>query len=410
MTVRARVAVISFHTSPLDQPGVGDSGGMNVYVRSVAERLGRRDVAVDVFTRCSGRPVPEVHQLHPHTRVIQVPAGPCAPVDKERLPALVPAFVSHVVHGFGPYDLVHAHYWLSGEAARVAKRRWRVPMAASFHTLGTVKNRVLAAGEPPEPVPRLVEERATIRDADLLFAPTTTEARHLVHLGASVGRVRVVAPGVDSARFFPRNRDRAKAALGLAGRDVVLFVGRLQPIKEPDLAIRAVAHAARRGAQPVLLVLGGESDRRGPTTVSSLRRLAGDEGIGHLVRFLPPAPHAELAELYAAADMLLMPSRSESFGLAALEAQACGIPVIAAGVGGLRHVVADGVTGLLVEDRRPETFGNRIVTLLEDRDLSRRLGRSGAARAARLSWDRTAAGVLAAYAELYPALLSAAAG
>jgi D-inositol-3-phosphate glycosyltransferase len=144
--------------------------------------------------------------------------------------------------------------------------------------------------------------------------------------------------------------------------------------------------------------------------VSSLRCLAGDEGIGHLVRFLPPAPHAELAELYAAADMLLMPSRSESFGLAALEAQACGIPVIAAGVGGLRHVVADGVTGLLVGDRRPETFGNRILTLLEDRDLSRRLGRTGAARAARLSWDRTAAGVLAAYAELYPALLSAAAG
>lgn len=381
-----------------------------MYVRSVAERLGRRGVAVDVFTRCSGRPVPEIHRLHPHTRVIQVPAGPCAPVVKDRLPALVPAFVNGVLHEYGPYDLVHAHYWLSGEAARAAKRRWRVPMAASFHTLGTVKNRVLAAGEPRDPVSRLAEERATIREADLLFAPTTTEARHLLHLGAPAGRIRVVPPGVDSSRFFPRDQERAKAALGLAGRDVVLFVGRLQPIKEPDLAIRAVAQAARSGAQPALVVLGGDSDTQGPTTVSNLRRLARDEGIGHLVRFLPPAPHADIPELYAAADVLLMPSRSESFGLAALEAQACGIPVIAAGVGGLRHVVADGRTGLLVGDRRPETYGNRVVALIRDRDLARRLGRNGAARAARLSWDRTAAGMLAAYAELHPALLSAAAG
>ncbi|HEV3474870.1 MAG TPA: glycosyltransferase [Actinomycetota bacterium] len=409
MTSRARVAVISFHTSPLDQPGTGDSGGMNVYVRSVAERLDRRGVAVDVFTRCSGRPVPEVHQLYPRTRVIQVPAGPCAPVSKAGLPALVAPFAERVLASHGPYDLVHVHYWMSGRAGRAAKRHWGAPVAASFHTLGTVKNMALTQGE-RDPEVRLLEERATIADADLLFAPTTTEASHLVHLGASPGRIRVVPPGVDTSRFRPQDKERAKAALGLAGRGVVLFVGRLHPVKAPEVAIRAVAGAARRGLDPVLVIVGGQSDEEGSMGVGALRRVAHEEGIDHLVRLVPPIPHEALPDLYAAADVLLMPSRTESFGLAALEAQACGIPVVASAVGGLRHVVADGHSGLLVEDHRPETYAHRLVSLLGDGRLAARLGRAAAARARRLTWDRTADGVLAAYAELHPPLASAVAG
>jgi D-inositol-3-phosphate glycosyltransferase len=409
VTVRARVAVVSFHTSPMDQAGEGDSGGMNVYLRSVTERLSRRGVAVDIFTRCSGRRVPEVHRIHPHTRVIQVPAGPCAPVSRDRLPDLVGTFVDRMVRHEGPYDLVHAHYWLSGHAAREAKRRWSVPMVASFHTLGAVKNRALVPGERPDPVFRLMEERDTIRESDLLFAPTTTEAAHLIHLGAPAERIRVITPGVDATRFFPRDKDRAKAALGLAGRRVVLFVGRLQSLKAPDLAVRAVGHSLREGTEVVLLVVGGPSGT-GASTVPQLQRLARREGVGHLVRFLSPVAHAELPAIYAAADVLLMPSRTESFGLVALEAQACGIPVVAAGVGGLPHVVADGRSGLLVRETLPEAFAERLLAVLGDRDLALRLGKTGVARASRLSWDRTTSNVLDAYAELHPALAAAAAG
>ena len=409
MTVRARVAVVSFHTSPLDQPGAGDSGGMNVYLRSVTERLSDQGVAVDIFTRCSGREVPEIHRIHPHARVIQVPAGPCAPVPRDRLPALVELFVDGVVRQHGPYDLVHAHYWLSGHAARAAKRRWSVPLVASFHTLGAVKNRVLAVGERPDPVPRLLAERDTIREADLLLAPTTSEAGHLAHLGAPAERIRVIAPGVDSRRFFPQDKERAKAALGLSGRRVVLFVGRLQTMKGPDLAVRAAAETVRRGRDVVLLVVGGPSGTQA-TPVDQLRRLAQREGIGRLVRFVPPVAHAELPAMYAAADVLLMPSRTESFGLVALEAQACGIPVVAAAAEGLTHVVADGRTGLLVPDPRPEAYADRLLAVLDDPAVALRLSKQGVTRAAGLSWDRTTSGVLAAYAELLPGLAAAAAG
>jgi D-inositol-3-phosphate glycosyltransferase len=407
---RARIAVISLHTSPLDQPGAGDSGGMNVEIRTLSERLADRGLAVDVFTRCAGRGVPEVDRLGPLTRVIQIPAGPCAPVGKGELPGLVPAFVDSVVsraEAQGPYDLVHAHYWLSSRAAAAARVRWGVPLVASFHTLGEVKN--LAGGlQAREPAVRLDGEREAVLVADRILAPTPIEAENLARLyGADPARIRVVTPGVDAGRFRPRDRAAAKAALGLEGR-VAMFVGRLQPLKGPDVAIRTVAEATRlapdRMRDLALVVVGGPSGET-PAYLARLRRLAADEGIEDRVHFLDPYPHEQLSEVYSAADVLVMPSRSESFGLAALEAQACGVPVVAAAVGGLRWTVAHGVSGFLIPGHDPGPYARRVVDLLRDPGQAARLSMGARERAVRFGWDRTVAGVLDAYAELAPDLL-----
>jgi D-inositol-3-phosphate glycosyltransferase len=409
MSDPVRIAAISLHTSPLDQPGTGDSGGMNVYVRSVAERLADRGVAVDVFTRCAGRGVPEVERVGPHTRIVQVNAGPCAPVAKDDLVGLLPRFEDGILswaEAEGPYDLVHAHYWLSGRVGLEASARWRVPLVASFHTLGEVKNRALAATD--EPAARLEAERDTIAGADRILVPTPAEFENLVRLyGAAPGRVRVVHPGVDAASFSPRPKEEARRRLGLSGRTVMLFLGRLQPLKGPDVAIRAAAKAMRRGLAPeaVLVVLGGPSGPGGRSYVGGLRDLAAREGMA--VEFLDPRPHEELPWVYSAADVLLMPSRSESFGLAALEAQACSVPVVAASVGGLRHVVEDGVTGFLVEGHEPSLYAERLLQILGDPALAGELGRAGRRRAAAFGWDGATDGVLDVYTELLPDLTPA---
>ncbi|MGH2724238.1 MAG: glycosyltransferase [Actinomycetota bacterium] len=410
--VRARIAVISFHTSPWDQPGTGDSGGMNVYVRAVAERLAARGVAVDVFTRCAGRGVPEVDRPARRLRIIQVPAGPCAPVDKAGLPSLVPAFSEAVVGhpaASPPYDLVHAHYWLSGSVARRARRRWGVPLVASFHTLGKVKN--LALRESSEPSGRLEGETAIIREADRILAPTPSEAAHLEWLyGAPAARIRVVPPGVDAARFHPRPPGPARAALGLGGKRVALFVGRLQLLKGPDVAVRAVAEAVARdpGATRdlVLAVVGGPSGAEA-IAARHLTELAARLGIPGRVRLFDPRPHGRLPEVYAAADVLLMPSRSESFGLVALEAQASGVPVVAAEVGGLRTVVADGRTGYLVPGHDPGPYAERLLAILRDDGARVRMGRGGVRHAARFPWEATAGRALDVYAELVPRISEA---
>jgi D-inositol-3-phosphate glycosyltransferase len=406
---RGRVAVISLHTSPLDPPGSGDSGGMNVYIRSVAERLADLDVAVDVYTRCAGRGVPEVDRIGPLTRVIQVPAGPCAPVDKVDLPDLVPWFTDGVMghpEG-GRYDLVHAHYWLSGRAGREAKRRWRVPLVASFHTLGRVKDLARTREDATEPPVRLKGEGAVIHAADRILVPTPAEGTHLRRLyDAPSERIRIVPPGVDTGLFRRLPKEESRAALGLASRRVVLFVGRLQSLKGPDLAIRAVAEAIRRdprGTRDVALVVVGGPSGTGDAP-ASLRALAEAEGIADRVHFLPPRAHADLPRVYAAADALVMPSRSESFGLVALEAQACGVPVVAADVGGLRYVIRAGRTGFLVPDHQPAAYADRVLRLLADRPRAARISEAAMAHAAGFPWEATAAGVLAVYRELVPGI------
>jgi D-inositol-3-phosphate glycosyltransferase len=400
-----RVAVISLHTSPLDPPGAGDSGGMNVYIRSVADRLADFDVSVDIYTRCAGRGVPEIDRIGPLTRVIQVPAGPCSPMDKMALPDLVPWFTERVLThpAGGPYDLIHAHYWLSGWAGREAKRRWGVPLVASFHTLGRVKNLSSTSDQAVEPRARLDGEGAAIGAADRILVPTPAEGAHLVRLyDAPSERIRVVPPGVDAGRFRPLPKAETRKALGLTGRRVVLFVGRLQALKGPDLAIRAVAEAVRRDPSAtrdvVLAVVGGPSGPGDP--LAGLRRLAGSLGISDRVRFLAPRAHEDLPEVYSAADVLVMPSRSESFGLVALEAQACGVPVVAAAVGGLRYVIRDGRSGLLVPDDEPASYAELLLRVLGDRAMAARLSRAAVANARRFPWEVTAADVLSVYREL----------
>jgi D-inositol-3-phosphate glycosyltransferase len=412
---KARVAVFSVHTSPVDQPGTGDSGGMNVYILSVAKRLAEQGVAVDIYTRCRGQGGPEVLPLSPGNRLIRVQAGPCAPVPKEELPDLLPAFLDsvmeraaleHQAHRHSPYDVVHSHYWLSGWVGSQAKEIWGAPLVASFHTLGKVKNSALPRDESPEPPVRLEGEERVIGGADRILAPTLGEAEDLVSLyGADPDRIRIVSPGVDRAIFSPVPRAEAKRRLGLAERRLVLFVGRLQRFKEPDLAIRAVAAAVSRAPEAlsdvVLALVGGPSGQAaGRGEVERLRALAVGLGIGPRVMFLAPQKHERLVDFYSAAEVVVVPSRSESFGLVALEAQACGTPVVAAATGGLRTVVRDGESGFLVSGRRPTQYAERIIAILTDPELRARLSRGAVRHAGGFSWDATAADIRDVYREL----------
>jgi D-inositol-3-phosphate glycosyltransferase len=413
---RARVAVVSLHTSPLDQPGTGDSGGMNVYVRAIAERLGSRGIAVDVFTRCAGRGVPEVERLGPLGRVIQLQAGPCAEVAKPELPGVAPDFAESLLRRVETeglrYDLIHSHYWLSGDAALAASRRWGVPVVASFHTLGMVKDLSLGGGEDREPTERLASERRLISSADRVLAPTPAEAAHLIELyEAGPDRIRVVPPGVDRELFrprSPRSRAAARRALGLEGERVALFVGRLQPLKGPDVAIRALAEAVRLDPRAagdlVLAVVGGPSGPRAGLS-EALWDLAASLGVADRVRFFPPRPHEELAEVYAAADVVLMPSRSESFGLVALEAQASGVPVVASSVGGLRYVVGHGQGGFVVRANDAAGFGSRVVQILRDPELAASLASGASSQAHLYPWEATADRLVSVYGELVPSLV-----
>lgn len=413
----ARVAVISLHTSPRDQPGSGDSGGMNVYVLSVARRLAEQGVEVDVFTRSRGDGSPAIESLSPGARLVQVQAGPDAPLPKEDLPAVLPEFLDGVVslaaneadaapHRHHPYDVVHSHYWLSGWVGSRAKEIWGVPHVTSFHTLGKVKNYSLARGDRPEPPVRLAGEERVVHGADRILAPTPTEAAHLVGLyGADPGRIRIVPPGVDRSIFAPRPREEAKARLHLTNLRLLLFVGRFQPLKGPDVAIRALAEAIARAPDLtrdlVLGMVGGPSGGEvGSDEVARLMHLATTAGVGDRVMLFPPQPHERLADFYSAAEAVLVPSRSESFGLVALEAQACGTPVIAAATGGLRYAVAHQVSGLLVEGHDPGDHARGILTVLGEPDTAARLSAGAARHAGRFSWDSTAAETRRLYLEL----------
>jgi D-inositol-3-phosphate glycosyltransferase len=403
-----RVAVLSVHSSPLAPPGVGDSGGMNVTIRALAGELARAGIASDLYTRAASPDDPPVVELQPGVRLLHLPAGPPAPVPKQTLPRYLCAFLCSLLRAgerYGPYDVLHSHYWVSGWVARLARERWDSPMVHSFHTLGRVKNLSLADGDQPEPPTRLAGEERVAAAADCLVAPTPVEARQLVELyGAAPARVRVVPYGVDRERFHPGDRETARAALGVTRRHVLAFVGRLQPLKAPDVAVLALAALVRQrpDLDVELLVIGGASGNGGGEP-ARLAKLAADAGVADRVRFLAAQPHDRLATVYRAADLVLMPSWSESFGLVALEAQACGTPVVAAEVGGLQHAVGDGTTGVLVASHQPEAWAGAVARLLSN---PRRLAAMGAA-AARFAgangWDRTAARLLGIYGDLVQA-------
>lgn len=400
-----RVAVLTVHSSPLDPPGVGDSGGMTVWVRAVAAELARRGVASDLYTRATSPDQPPAVEVEPGVRVLHLEAGPLAPVPKQALPRHLCAYLCALLRAqdrYGPYDLVHSHYWVSGWVGRLARERWAIPLVHSFHTLGRVKNAHLAEGDRPEPPIRLAGEERVAAAADLLVASTPTEARQLVELyGAPQGKLAVIPPGVDLARFRPGDRAAARAALGARRRHLLAFAGRLQPHKGPDLAVRALAALCRRrpGLDVELVVVGGPSggDQREP---ARLRRLACDLGVASRVRFLDPQPHDRLPVLFQAADALLVPSCSESFGLVALEAQACGTPVVATRTGGLVHAVGQGTTGVLVASRDPEAWARAIEELLANPRRHAAMRAAAARFAGAHGWGETATRLLAAYAGL----------
>ena len=399
MPVRS-MAVLSMHTSPVAQPGVGDGGGMNIYVRSLASALSRAGVGCDVYTRAEHPAQPPVVMVEPNFRVIHVPAGPLGPVPKESLPGLVDEFtegmLSRIRSCGRDYEVLHANYWLSGQVAHRLKHELSLPMVATFHTLALVKS---LGGTPPNPrdngVPtgeeapgRVQGETDIIRCADLILASTRDEAGLLDSLyGADPDRIEVLPPGVDHRAFSPGDRDEARARLGHPGRRILLFVGRIQPLKGLDLAVRALAEID----DAVLWAVGGPSGAEGPGELERVQQLAADLGVADRLLFLPPRPHLELADYYRAADVCLVPSRTESFGLVALEAAACGTPVVAASVGGLRSIVVDGETGLLVEGRDPLEWATAVALLLDDRDLAATMGARASAHSGRWSWCMTAA-------------------
>lgn len=405
-----RVAVLSIHTSPLHQPGEGDGGGLNVSVAETARRLADRGVAVDVFTRATDPAQPATVTLHEAAdgtlaRVHHVVAGPVAPVEKADVASLLcgallaierhPEVVARRDRGEAPYDLVHAHYWLSGWVGRRLTDRWQVPLVQTFHTLGVLKNAHLAPGDVPEPPLRLVAEASVARSADLVTVLTCGEAA-LLHraYGLSGARLQVVPAGVDLSRFSPpaepRPADRAPT---------LLFVGRLQPLKGPDVAVRVLAEVRRTVPDARLRVVGGASGNgHGTTGPAQLEELARELGVAEAVTFEPATDQARLARIYREADVLLAPSRSETFGLVALEAQASGLPVVAADVPGLQAVVGDG--GVLVRGHDPAAHAAAVVRLLTDPDLAARTGAAGVEAASRATWDRSVDRLLGVYAQV----------
>jgi D-inositol-3-phosphate glycosyltransferase len=401
-----RVATLSVHTSPLDQPGIGDAGGMNVYVVELAKRLAEMGIETDIFTRATARDLPPMVELTPGVNVRHVTAGPLDGLAKEDLPGQLCAFASGVLRAEagqepGHYDVVHSHYWLSGQVGWLAKERWRVPLVHTMHTLAKVKNQLLADGDVPEPAARVIGEEQVVAAADRLIAHTEEETRQLVDLyGADRDRVVALSPGVDLGTFHPGDRAGARRRLGLSPTAVVLlFVGRLQPLKAPDLLLRAAALLVERDPglreRLVVAVVGGSSG--GADHADALAKLAGALGVADLVRFEPPTRHADLADWYRAATVCVVPSYNESFGLVALEAQACGTPVVAAAVGGLTTAVADGVSGLLVDGHRSADWAGALGRMVADPQWRQQLSEQARRHAARFSWSDTAAGVLATY-------------
>ena len=393
-----RVAVLSLHTSPLVQPGSGDSGGMNVYVRELVSALAQGGVDCTTFTRASRPGLPEVVQVEPGHRVVHVRAGDFD-LRKEALPSVIDDFTAGVnkhLDGEFPADVLHANYWLSGLVAHRLKHERDIPFVSTFHTLAKVK----AEGGDFEPMWREQAEAEIISCADAICVSCSEEERQFRRLyGDPRGRIEVVAPGVEHAFFAPGDRAGARHALDLpADVPVLLFVGRIQPLKGPDVAVRALAEMRRPDA--LLLIVGGASGLEGDDEMHRLHGLMDRLGVRNQVRFVPPQAHHILSTYYRAADVVLVPSRSESFGLVALEASACGIPVVASAVGGLLTLVDHGQSGFLVPERDPAVFAKYVNSLLDDPAAAAAMGARGAIRARRYTWSLAAARLRRVYADL----------
>ncbi|MBW3556372.1 MAG: glycosyltransferase [Actinobacteria bacterium] len=406
------LAVLSMHTSPLAQPGTGDGGGMNVYVRELATALARAGVRCDVYTRSWSPHLDPVVAVEPGLHVHHVVAGPESPVPKEDLPELVAPFTRCVLtrmRGGHPADAIHANYWLSGLAGHTLKHELDLPLVSTFHTLDRVKAEVDLSENGQR---RSQAESDVIGCSDAILASCEDEVTQLVRLyGADADRIEVVPLGVDHAFFAPNPasahdsgrapRGQARRAVGLPeDQPILLFVGRIQPLKGLEVAVRALAELAGRVPEALLVVVGGPSGVDGEAEVERVQDLVVRLGLAPQVRFFAPQPHELLSTFYRAADVCVVPSRSESFGLVALEAAACGTPVVASAVGGLTSLVRNGETGLLIDSRRPGDFADAIAQVLADDDLAWRLGRRAAEHARGYTWTVAAARLRRLYAKL----------
>lgn len=393
------LAVLSLHTSPLAQPGTGDSGGMNVYVRELVGALAQAGVRTEVFVRRWADDLPGIVEVEPGFRVVHIDAGP-VDLAKEQLPSIVDEFADGVAAHLGrnrDTDAIHANYWLSGVAGHRLKHELSLPLVSTFHTLARVK----ADTGDDEPDARIAAETSVIGCSDAILANCADEVSQLVDLyGADPSRIEIVPPGVDHAFFSPGNRAGARFALGLGDHPVLLFAGRIQPLKGLTVAVAAFAELVDTHRDAVLLVVGGPSGPDGDQELRAARALIESHGLAERVRFVPPQPHHMLSTYYRAADVCVVPSRSESFGLVALEAAACGTPVVAAAVGGLRTLVDDGRTGLLIESRDPGEYAAAMACLLDSPDLAASMAMTAAARARSFTWSTTSARLRRIYADL----------
>ena len=396
-----RVAVISLHTSPLLQPGSGDSGGMNVYVRELVSSLSQTGVECITFTRADREGLAPEVQVEPNHRVVHIEAGPHH-LPKEALAEVSAEFCHGVMEWFranGAPDIIHGNYWLSGVIGHHLKHELGVPFVSTFHTLARVK----AEGGDPEPEWRDRAEAEIIQCSDAICVSCVEEEEQFRRLyGDPHGRIEIIAPGVEHAFFAPGDQAGARRAIG-ADLDVplIVFVGRIQPLKGPDVAIRALADLHRRGhPDAILIVIGGASGQGGGFETQRAHDLVDELGLHDSVVFVPPQPHHVLSSYYRAADIVIVPSRSESFGLVALEAAACGTPVVASAVGGLLSLVDDGSTGRLIPGRNPSDYGEAMAEILDDADLRTAMSLAARQRASSYTWHAAAARLRGLYEDL----------
>ena len=406
-----RIAMLSYHTCPLATLGGKDTGGMNVYVRDLTRELGREGIHVDVFTRSQDEHVPHVlHDLGYGNRVVHVPAGPEVPLPKRELETYVPEFVDGIRRFTREknlkYDLIHSHYWLSGLAAETLSREWGVPFIQMFHTLGQMKNRVAQSPAEIEGDYRLEGEQQVIREADRIVAATLAEHSQLEFLyKADPRKISVIPPGVDTSRFYPISQDEAKAVVGIPADDrMLLYVGRIEPLKGVETLIQSIALMRQAGVlhryPHYLVIIGGEPEVDQADMTVEMARLQGlcrDLGIGDVVIFLGKRSQDSLPYYYSAAEVVIVPSHYESFGMVALEAMACGTPVVASQVGGLAFLVLNGETGFQVPDGDPDALCDALTRLILSPALRERMGEAAAVYAREYGWEKVAPRIVSLY-------------
>jgi D-inositol-3-phosphate glycosyltransferase len=407
-----RIAMISYHTCPLATLGGKDTGGMNVYVRDLTRQLGQIGIHVDVFTRSQDDHVPHVlHELGYGNRVVHVPAGPEHPVPREELLGYIPSFVEGVKRFACEkkirYDIIHSHYWLSGIAATALSEAWgRIPIVHMFHTLGEMKNRIARSPDEREGEYRLHGERQVLRRVDRVIVATLAELMQLRFLyKADVEKLTVIPPGVDVSHFYPIPADEAKMYVGLKPEDrMVLFVGRIEPLKGLDTLIQAMSALQLKETPRVHLAIIGGDPAASPQEMSAemarLQKLCDDLSVGQTVVFLGKRDQDKLPYYYSAAELLVMPSHYESFGMVALEAMACGTPVIASEVGGLAYLVKDGETGFTIPDQEPDMLCEKISWLLNDHELRQSMSERAVKYAQDYAWEKITKQIVDVYQDL----------